>query len=285
MSQLMESVFKMSEKKLYHFLYKHLLNNDYTKNDIIVNNSNYIMAQGKIPVLLVAHLDTVHKFPPKEIFHDKEKNVIWSPSGLGADDRAGVYAILKIISKDVNNSKAQVTQGKPWILFTSGEEKGGIGAYAAINTLKKPKVKYMIELDRKGSNDAVFYDCYNKKFVNYITSFGFIKSYGSFSDISILCPAWNIAGVNLSIGYYNAHTKAEYLKINEMNATLNIVKNIIYNAPKNKFKYYTKDLYKKDNIHNSYEFYFEDELLCTDEEIHQMLEYENRKDWFDEKLH
>ena len=39
----------------------------------------YIFAKGNIPIMLVAHLDTVHKTPVKELFYDKKKDVLWSP--------------------------------------------------------------------------------------------------------------------------------------------------------------------------------------------------------------
>ena len=64
----------------------------------VVRTKDFLVAKGSIPVALVAHVDTVFTSPPKEeeIFYDSEKNVMWSEVGLGADDRAGVFSILKI---------------------------------------------------------------------------------------------------------------------------------------------------------------------------------------------
>lgn len=42
-----------------------------------------------------------------------------------------------------------------------------------------------------------------------INSYGFNTELGTFSDISIIAPAWGIAAVNLSIGYYDGHSLAE----------------------------------------------------------------------------
>ena len=86
------------------------------------------------------------------------------------------------------------------------------------------KLKYLIQLDRRGANDCVFYDCDNSVFKNYIESFGFITNFGSFSDISFICPAWKTAGVNLSVGYYNEHSNSEYLCVGQLFDTIEKVK-------------------------------------------------------------
>ena len=66
--------------------------------DTVVATKEYLYAVGDIPVALVAHLDTVFTTPPKTIYFDQRKNVLWSPEGLGADDRAGVYSIVQIVN-------------------------------------------------------------------------------------------------------------------------------------------------------------------------------------------
>jgi hypothetical protein len=72
---------------------------------------------------------------------------------------------------------------------------------------------------------------------DYFTSYGFKSSFGSFSDISILCPKWGIGGVNLSIGYYSQHTSSEILKIDEWQNTVDRVEAIILNPPEKQFEY------------------------------------------------
>ncbi|MCD5384920.1 MAG: hypothetical protein LRZ94_01220 [Candidatus Pacebacteria bacterium] len=191
----------------------------------------FLYAAGDIPLLLVAHVDTVHCAPPQIIYHDRERNVMWSPDGLGADDRAGVWAILSIINKGF----------RPHVLFTDGEETGGTGAWEAVGKLKVPAVNAIIELDRKNSNESVFYNLDNPEFKRWVNGFGYKTVIGSFSDISILCPEWGIAGVNLSIGYYNAHTNSEYLKVDEMKKTINRVVHMLKSPPSAVFEYKEKE--------------------------------------------
>ena len=211
---LINALLSCKEDTLYAMLYKVLLKY-YSKKNIKVSK-NYLYAIGDIPIGLVAHLDTVYNSPVDELYFDPRFNVFWSPDGLGADDRAGVFAILKILQKGL----------KPTIIFTKGEEVGGKGAYSLIKDFHKPfsKLCFLIELDRQGFDEAVYYGCNNAEFENFISNFGFVKDVGTFSDISIIAPFWGIAAVNLSIGYIDEHSYSERWFINE---TFKIIKQVI----------------------------------------------------------
>ena len=222
-----KKIFRMkSQVLLKEYLPLFLKKNGYLNQK---KGTMYLYAKGSLPIMLVAHVDTVHKIGPADIFYDREQNVVWSPEGIGGDDRAGVIGIIELIKRGY----------RPHILFTDGEEVGGIGAEEASKALRKEskEVRFLIELDRKGSTDACFYDCNNKKFIKYIEGYGFEKKYGVFTDISILMPAWNIAGVNLSIGYYNAHLSSEFIKLDELFETVNKVEEIFKNVPEKRFQY------------------------------------------------
>ena len=188
------------------------------KYNNVIATDKYVCAKGNIPVALVAHMDTVFSVPTDDVYYDPKKGVLWSPDGLGADDRAGVFAIIEIINAGY----------RPHIIFTTDEEKGCIGA-SALAKLPCPfeDLKYIIQLDRRGANDCVFYDCFNPSFVKFIESFGFTEAHGTFSDISSLCPSWTVCGVNLSIGYYNEHSFQETLNIGQMFQTIEKVKMIL----------------------------------------------------------
>lgn len=191
-------------------------------------------------VCLVAHIDTVfaehdkinRSFncltpvsttpPQKQIFFDAKKGVLWSPDGLGADDRAGVWAALKLF-KEIPEPY------KPIVLLTDGEETGGTGAHEAATKFEEilEQVAFFIELDRKGDAEAVFYNWEPKEFTSFIKGFGFNESVGTFSDISIICPRVDKCGVNLSVGYENAHGKTEFLRIEALEKTVKAVPKIL----------------------------------------------------------
>ena len=200
----------------------------------VVETKDYVFAEGEIPIALVAHLDTVFSTPCEEVFFDNRHNVMWSPNGLGADDRAGVFAILQIVRSGL----------RPHVIFTTDEEKGGVGAYQ-LSMIECPfkDLRYVIQLDRRGANDCVFYDCDNEDFVEYVENFGFVWNYGSFSDISFLCPEWGIAGVNLSVGYRDEHSEVEVLFVGQLLDTISKVTKMLQEKDIPKFEYIPMDVY------------------------------------------
>lgn len=213
--KFLESLVSLTQNSMRRALYNYLKKR-YKK---VIVAPEYLYAVGEIPIALVAHMDTVFASPPQDVYYDERKGVCWSPDGLGADDRAGIFAILTILKHGY----------RPSIIFTTDEEIGAVGAVQLVEDIKTPEseLKYIIQLDRRGTNDCVFYDCDNKDFVEYVENFGFIETFGSFSDISVICPAWGVAGVNLSIGYEDEHSTSEILHVAAMMNTIHKVENML----------------------------------------------------------
>lgn len=241
---------KMSQEELKFYLTEALLSIGYKD---VVTGDGYVYAKGEIPVLLTAHMDTVHEHKVVDFYEDldtKGNHVLASPQGIGGDDRCGIYMILQIITNNY----------RPSILFCEDEEIGGVGSDKVCQTdiiTELSELKYMIELDRANSNDAVFYDCENFEFSDYITSVtGYKESWGSFSDISFLAPSAGIAAVNLSCGYYNAHTLGEKVCVEEMLNTIEKVE-LLLNDIENcsQFEYIARRKSFYDNYYGDYSRY------------------------------
>ena len=227
MNEQFKTICKMSQKELKKYAAKQL-KEMYGEVNVCVSDG-FVYAQGEFPVLLVAHMDTVHKKLPKTILYDIKKNSLSSPQGIGGDDRCGVYMIFEIIKK--HNCS---------VLFCEDEEIGGIGAKKFTETefAKELKFNYIIEFDRKGRNDAVFYNCENDEFEDFITKDYYKSSWGTFSDISVIAPFLGCAAVNLSCGYYNAHTTEEYVALAEMEKSIvEAIKIIDRTTDEDKFEY------------------------------------------------
>lgn len=171
----------------------------------VTDKPGYLYAEGTIPVLLAAHMDTVHRQPVEQICYSADGAVAMSPQGIGGDDRCGVWMILQILRT-----------AKCHVLFCEDEEVGCVGAKKFTRGSLRPQVNYIVELDRRGSNDAVFYRCDNPEFEDFITSFGFETAGGSRSDISYIAPYLETAAVNISCGYYCEHQRHEYIRLEEM---------------------------------------------------------------------
>lgn len=221
---------KTDKDLLKEFLYKKL-GNFYPD---VVKGGGYVYAKGtNCPILLTAHMDTVHSenvktFYEKKFYNSARKRYehkISSPQGIGGDDRCGIYMILNILME---------TEFRPSILFCEDEEIGGVGSKKFVKdeefVADLKELKYFIELDRANAYDAVYYDCGNKEFQSYVESFGFEEDWGSFSDIGHLSPPTDIASVNLSCGYYEQHTIGEYVIVEEMYDTIKKVKEMLADA-------------------------------------------------------
>ncbi|MDR2761126.1 MAG: hypothetical protein LBB88_00825 [Planctomycetaceae bacterium] len=178
----------------------------------MASDCNYKFCKGALPVLLVAHIDTVwdSSLRPDQI---RTSTLTWQSDysvvgrGIGADDRVGCYIIEEILTK----------LDCP-VLYCDKEESGGIGAKEFAHDFRNEDNNWLaiIEFDRKGKNDAVFYNCENEYFYEIVVSEYYEEQCGTFSDISIIAPALDIAAVNLSCGYYDQHKPNESVKLWEV---------------------------------------------------------------------
>lgn len=225
----LEEILCHSQSNLKKRLAKELRKQKYTP----VSQNGFLYAPGQVPVLLVAHLDTVHSMGVKTIVRSDNGDILMSPQGIGGDDRAGVYMVMELI-------KAY----KCHILFCEDEEIGAAGARRFALSGISPKVNYILEFDRRGATDAVFYDCGNKDFIEFICGFGFTEDFGSFSDISVLAPALGIAATNLSAGYFGAHTTGEYIDLSIVRANIKKAKKMLAVAPTPFFEYVKKSSHR-----------------------------------------
>lgn len=267
---------KMSQSALKNYVANRLKE---THKNIVVGDG-YVYAQGTFPVLLVAHLDTVHDKLPDLMQYDANLKILSAPNGIGGDDRCGVYMIFKVL-KHFNCS----------VLFCEDEEKGTVGATKFIKTdfAKELEFNYMIEFDRRGSNDAVFYDCDNQDFEKFITKEFYKTSYGSFSDISVLAPFIGCAAVNLSCGYYNAHTLSEYVVLPQMDASIEAACRILERTTESdKFEYIEEKSNYSYKSYGAYDYGWGNQECFIDDqftgEAYYLIEYVDcagERKWFD----
>lgn len=220
----------------------------------VYSGDGYLYAKGDIPILLVAHMDTTPTVTPdknnddddvwykkgttytykryysvdrkpvqyiSETVNDKGKHIYKSPQGIGGDDRCGVYTIIRLVEAGY----------KPYVLFNEDEEIGCIGSEKFCRTehiedLKE--LKFLVQIDRRGSNDAVFYHDDNKEFHEWIEEVtGYVEAKGSCTDIVNLSDACGVSSVNLSSGYYDEHTEYETVCIEELLHTIEAVETLL----------------------------------------------------------
>ncbi|MFV0425235.1 MAG: hypothetical protein ACK5K7_06745 [Bacilli bacterium] len=246
-------VFKLTQVDLAERLM-----NYFKDESSIHKKGEYLYVPGNSKVCLVAHLDTVHREVPTRIFKRESNNntKIYANEGIGADDRCGVIANLVLRDGLVS---------KPHLLFTYNEEIGGLGAKAFVKSdifkeLQK-QLNCFIEFDRKGADDYIDYGNKCKSLEKIFNREGFKTRTGSYSDVSDLSSSGEIAAINLSIGYYRAHTTSEYFIEEEMINNIKKISNIYDEL--NASKRFIIDIHEVDinYIHGAEEWYDYDFLF------------------------
>ena len=220
-NEKLESIVRLTQKELKQQVKLELEEMGYKP----ISKKGFLYAEGEHTVLLVAHLDTVHKTPVQSICYSTDGRVMMSPEGIGGDDRCGVYMILEIIKS-----------ARCHVLFCEDEEIGCQGARAFANSKIRPQVNYIVEMDRRGSNDAVFYRCANPDFTDFVCGFGFDHALGSFSDICAVAPRLGVAAVNISAGYHNEHSRHKQIDLPAMQNNIRRITEMVQ-TPSEPFDY------------------------------------------------
>jgi tripeptide aminopeptidase len=214
---------------------------------------NILVQKGNANVFpcLVAHLDTVHPIiPDYEVYTKIEHNreIAWSPTGIGGDDKCGILACLWMLDH-VKNIKL--------VFFTSEEtcQKGS----CKIDHKWFDNCGYIIQLDRWGRGDfiSMYYDQqtvsneYFEKAKPLMSLFGYKETEGLITDsINLWYNKIGISCVNVSCGYYQHHTRKEKIDLNETWNALIFTRELIFtlgeekypSVPKFKFIYKNKYL-------------------------------------------
>lgn len=216
--ELLMEILKPSNKKINKKVIELLDKLKVSSKSYIDKDYIFLLRKPELPIL-VAHMDIAHNRP-----NLKDKDIvannwyIWSPLGIGGDDRCGIFALLVLSNLEVN------------LLFTHWEERGGIGASKFIESKIAKEIDpcYLIEFDRRGKGEWVCYNYddmnteWNKKLNRYFT-----LGIGSFSDITILGKYWGICSANLSIGFYNEHSISEYIELEAIEDTIRKIPDLL----------------------------------------------------------
>lgn len=186
-------------------------------------------------IVAVAHFDTVGDgdFIEKQII--ETSGIVTCKNGiLGADDIAGIYAVLKLQERFPD---------KVNVLLCDYEERGAVGSRCAVVELEKELKKALcfISFDRCGVNDVVYYLEPEKDFARIFDEAGFMEEVGTFSDVKILSEEFNIASANISTGYFNEHSRSEYLYLPVLEHNIERVGKLVKKLTSRKFKLEKKE--------------------------------------------
>lgn len=207
------------------------------------------LKEGELIPCLMAHTD-LHPaltHPTKENL-EYEGGIFSSPTGLGADDRAGIFSINKVIRSH---------PGKFMILFPDEEEIGCVGSNAfalAKSYQDMDKIASMyVSIDRRrehsGGKSIATYS-YDDNVLNaHITKTTGRKAIrGSSTDCRVLSQASTrkVPCFNLSCGYVGEHTKGEKLYFKELIETVKDLQIIL--EDENSYKAHKVTTYKTTKV-------------------------------------
>ena len=188
-------------------------------------HDDWIYVDNEHPIMLVAHIDTISRNRNLKIRVKKDR-IKARNSVLGADDRAGIYAILEILRMCQEQNVPM-----PSVLFTNYEEIGCVGANAFCSAdVMNKNMNLFIELDRQGYNEFVYYSwMLPKPIQTYVEGYRYVEAMGSMSDVDLLTEKYMVPHLNLSVGYYNQHTVREYLIPSQLQFTIDNVMEMVKN--------------------------------------------------------
>jgi tripeptide aminopeptidase len=222
------------EERMLEFLIEWLTKNNYSF-EIDSYRNIYVTKQTDENIeyfpCVVAHTDTVHELDiinvrEEQLLNDqgelklalKGYNNDGEPTGIGGDDKCGVFACLELL-KELPNLK---------VAFFVSEETGCHGSRNADKNFFK-NVGYAIQFDAPGnwmvSEYCMGVQLFDKKsnFFNICDkvlteTFNKDREYQShpYTDVYALKQVFDFSCINFAIGYYRYHTPNEYVVVEDV---------------------------------------------------------------------
>lgn len=224
-----------------------------------------------ITTIFSSHLDTVESKLGDNIIINSIRNdvpVIKALNSiLGADDAAGVYAMIQLIDRNIAGR----------YMFFAGEESGGIGSTFAVDNYAHlfVGIDRAIAIDRKGTGDVVTSqyvgECASVELglalaeaLSFDNEYKYTPCAGVYTDTAnmiALVPEC----INLSSGYYGEHNKQECLDLNYLMRLIDQLATLDWDAlptvrdpkvmPMPKAKSSKSASWANDNWYDDYEYY------------------------------
>lgn len=221
-----------SEKKMRRFIRKYIASNC---GDVRMDTDKYgnllcVKGEAETYPCLASHIDQVQKSHSKDFEVVTNGEVCFGYSaksreqqGLGADDKNGIFICLECLKAyDVLK-----------VAFFVGEETGCVGSDDVDIEFFKD-CRFIVEPDRRGGSDLITSmfcgGVCSDDFIKAIGAerFGYTEERGSITDVGTLVERGvGISCLNLSCGYYEAHTDNEFTVLSELENCLVFVMRII----------------------------------------------------------
>lgn len=244
------------------------------------------LGEGEFYPMFISHTDTVHElvdvidvreeylvkpytfgkdFGQEQTLCLKAYDKDGNPTGIGGDDKCGIFICMELLQK----------LDKVKVAFFVSEETGCHGS-KMVNEEFLTDVGYCVQYDAPGDH-LISYSCFgtvlfdqNGEFIGKALP-SIMKSFGNgmliqshpYTDIMMIKQKSDISCLNMSCGYYNMHTKNEFVCLYDVERAITAGVNLVNDLglKKYEFKYepnkpspqYDIDFTKEDDnevIHN-----------------------------------
>lgn len=191
---------------------------------------------------IVAHLDSV--FPIEDDLHLIEvdgkvigfNRLTMEQRGVGWDDKIGLYIALQLL-EETDNIK---------VAFFLEEEIGCCGSYESDMKFFED-CGYVLQCDRSGNSDFVTTACgvdlssqdFQTTIQHLVKHKGYtFCKYGGMTDVMALKErGLQVSCANISCGYYEAHMENEYIVLEDVQNTLDLVRNVVNYIGEERFEH------------------------------------------------
>ena len=222
-----------AEKRMRRFVRRYISNNCGDDITMVTDKAgNLLVTKGTSDTYpcLASHLDQVQDAHSRDFKVYEQNGVVFAFSaksreqqGLGADDKNGIFVCLECLRMfDILKVAFFV------------EEEIGCGGSEAVDLSFFADCRFIIEPDRRGGSDLITSmsvgDVCSKDFVDAIRAehYGYKKATGTITDVGTLVERGvGISCLNVSCGYYNAHTDSEVTVLDELENCLHFVASIV----------------------------------------------------------
>ena len=215
----------LTENSIPHFVDEH--NNVYaTKQESLELPEDFYFP------CVISHTDTVHNIDTINVVQEilpnaqgekklsyKAYNDEGNPTGIGGDDKCGVFACLTLL-QELPNVKAA---------FFVSEETGCHGSLKASEEFFE-NVGYGIQFDAPENwmitercfgqvlfdRDSEFFESCDKVLTEGMDNNYMEYMVHPYTDVYALRGKFDFSCINISIGYYNYHTKHEYVVVEDV---------------------------------------------------------------------
>lgn len=178
---------------------------------------------------VVAHMDTVHSITNRGTLIAIEpvpgcitgfNTDTMEQSGIGGDDKCGIYAALR----------ALISLPACKAAFFIDEEVGCVGSHQADMKFFKD-CRFILQADRRGGSDWVTNISgplgsaeFQTAVAPFLISFGYAPVHGAMSDVMALRDGGvGVSCANMSAGYHAPHTPNEWIDVEQLENCVNMI--------------------------------------------------------------